>query len=253
MNFLYPQFFWAMLALAIPVIVHLFNFRRYKTVYFSNNRFLQAIQKKSQSFNRLRHLIVLCCRLLALALLVIAFTQPYIPAEESSAGTSNYAALYLDNSLSMKTKGPNGPLLDEARSQAVELLKSLPENFNVQLVSNNFEGREQRYYTPNEAIQMVDELQPSQAYRTAEEIQSRLAGPWQDVNTEKGKLQVFVLSDFQTSQFEDLQSFDRENWNTHFIRFESANELSNVAIDSVWFDQPVLQPGFDQEVQVQLS
>ncbi|MGB0178389.1 MAG: BatA domain-containing protein, partial [Owenweeksia sp.] len=126
MNFLYPQFFWALFALTIPVIVHLFNFRRYKTIYFSNNRFLQAIQKKSQSFNQLRHLIILCCRLLALALLVIAFTQPYIPAKESGAEQSSYAALYIDNSLSMKTQGPNGPLLDEARGQAVDIIKALP-------------------------------------------------------------------------------------------------------------------------------
>ncbi len=253
MNFLYPQFFWALFALSIPVIVHLFNFRRYKTVYFSNNRFLQAIQKKSQSFNQIRHFIILCCRLLALALLVIAFTQPFIPAAENGVEASGYAALYVDNSLSMKTKGTNGPLLDEARGQAVEILKSLPDNFNIQIVSNGFEGREQRYYSRNEAIQLIDELKPSQAYRTAEEVQSRLAGPWQDINTTKGKLQVFVLSDFQRSQFNDLQSFDQEDWNTHFIRFEAANKTPNVAIDSVWFDHPVLQPGFDQEVQVHLS
>ncbi len=253
MNFLYPQFFWALLALTIPVIVHLFNFRRYKTVYFSNNRFLQAIQKKSQSFNQLRHLIILCCRLLALALLVTAFTQPFLPAQESSGSESQYAAIYIDNSLSMKTRGTEGPLLDQARGQAVELIKSLPENFNIQIVSNHFEGREQRYYTRNEAIEMVDRLSPSQAYRTESEIQSRIAGPWQNINTEKGELQLFLLSDFQRSQFSTLETFDREDWNTRFIRFEAANETPNVAIDSVWFGQPVFQPGFDQEVQIQLS
>ncbi|MGB0177094.1 MAG: CARDB domain-containing protein, partial [Owenweeksia sp.] len=123
----------------------------------------------------------------------------------------------------------------------------------VQIISNGFEGREQRYYSRNEAIQLIDELKPSQAYRTASEIRSRVAGPWEDINTSKGELQVFILSDFQRSQFNDLASFDQEDWNTHFIRFEAANKTPNVAIDSVWFDQPILQPGFDQEVQVHIS
>ncbi|WP_409079684.1 BatA domain-containing protein, partial [Salibacter sp.] len=55
MNFLYPQFLYGLLAIAIPVAIHLFNLKRYKTVYFSNNQFLKSVQQKTQSTSRLKH------------------------------------------------------------------------------------------------------------------------------------------------------------------------------------------------------
>ena len=43
MSFVYPAFLFAASLIAIPVIIHLFNFRRYKTVYFSNVQFLKEV------------------------------------------------------------------------------------------------------------------------------------------------------------------------------------------------------------------
>ena len=78
MSFLYPGFLYALFALAIPVIIHLFNFRRYKKILFTNVRFLTDIQQESKSKNKLRHLLLLLLRLLTLACIIIAFAQPYM-------------------------------------------------------------------------------------------------------------------------------------------------------------------------------
>ena len=54
MNFLYPNFLWALTAIAIPIIIHLFNFRKFKTVYFSNVAFLKNIKEETKSKSQLK-------------------------------------------------------------------------------------------------------------------------------------------------------------------------------------------------------
>ena len=103
MSFLYPTFLWALAALSIPIIIHLFNFRRTTRVYFSTTRFLKQVKEVTTAKRRLKHLLVLASRLLFLFFLVIVFAQPIIPAREQLSGQRNIV-LYLDNSLSMSAQ-----------------------------------------------------------------------------------------------------------------------------------------------------
>ena len=84
MQFIYPQILWALLALAIPVIIHLFHFRRFKKVYFTNVKFLKEIKEEKSTRNKLRNLLVLICRLLAYAFIIFAFAQPFISKNETT-------------------------------------------------------------------------------------------------------------------------------------------------------------------------
>src|SRR5689334_18408547 len=99
MSFLYPTFLWALLALAIPIIIHLFNFRKTTRIYFSNTRFLKQVKESTTAKRRLKHYLILLSRLLFLSLLVIAFAQPIIPAREQ-LGSNRNIILYIDNSFS---------------------------------------------------------------------------------------------------------------------------------------------------------
>ncbi len=83
MNFVYPLFLWALAALAIPIIIHLFYFRRFKKVYFTNVKFLKELKEERASRNRLKHWLVLLARMLAVAFLVLAFAQPYMPKNDT--------------------------------------------------------------------------------------------------------------------------------------------------------------------------
>src|ERR1035438_3666616 len=95
MQFLHSNFLFALSALAIPIIIHLFNFRRYKTVYFSNVTFLKELKEETASQSKLKHLLVLACRLLALAFLVFAFAQPYIPNKKNQLSSGRkFVSIY---------------------------------------------------------------------------------------------------------------------------------------------------------------
>src|SRR6478609_8586650 len=104
MQFLYPGFLFALLTLAIPVVVHLFNFRRYKKVYFSNVQFLREVQEQQASRRNLKERLILAVRMLALAFLVFAFARPFIPGDDAAdAGKQRSVSIFVDNSYSMQT------------------------------------------------------------------------------------------------------------------------------------------------------
>ena len=118
MSFTYPAFLFALSAIAIPIIIHLFNFRKFKTVYFSNVRFLKEVKQETQAKSKLKHLLVLASRILAITFLVLAFSQPFIPAENNKIPVGDKTvSIFIDNSFSMDAINKNGTLLDEAKKR----------------------------------------------------------------------------------------------------------------------------------------
>lgn len=84
MNFLFPTFLFGLSAIAIPIIIHLFNFRKYKKIYFTNVQFLKELKHESDSKSKLKEWIILLLRILAISSLVFAFAQPFILSDKNS-------------------------------------------------------------------------------------------------------------------------------------------------------------------------
>src|SRR3954462_544708 len=111
MYFLYPAFLFALLSLAIPVVIHLFNFRKYKKVYFSNVQFLKELQEQQASRRNLKERLILAARLLAVLFLVLAFAKPFIPHNQAvTVAKQQVVSIFLDNSYSMQTLSKEGSL-----------------------------------------------------------------------------------------------------------------------------------------------
>ena len=66
-----PQILYALLALAIPIIIHLFNFRKHEKVYFSSIRFLEEIKTQNKKKRNIKNLLILISRILALLFLIL--------------------------------------------------------------------------------------------------------------------------------------------------------------------------------------
>jgi len=235
MQFVYPAFLFGLLALAIPVIIHLFNFRRFKTVYFTNVRFLKNIQEETATKNKLKHLLVLITRMLAIAFLVFAFAQPFIPSNQSAKTTSTRAvSIYIDNSFSMEAMQNDEQLLNLAKRKAEEIVNGYTVDDNFQLLTNDLEAKHQRLVSKEEMLQMITQVQPTPEVKPLDEIFKRQRDILNRSDEGTQKL-IYTLSDFQTnaSGFENDTSF-----NINLIPLKS-NEQRNLAIDSVWFAAPV--------------
>ena len=104
MSFLAPLFLAGLAALSVPVIIHLINRERREVVQFPSLMFLQRIPYRSVRRQKLRHVVLLVLRCLALAIVVMAFARPFIrrrgPAQIAGAGARELVVL-VDRSYSM--------------------------------------------------------------------------------------------------------------------------------------------------------
>ena len=132
-----PQILYALLALAIPIIIHLFNFRKHEKVYFSSIRFLEEIKTQNKKKRNIKNLLILLSRIFALLFLILAFAKPYIPNENNSDEKNNIF-IYIDNSFSMNAISEKGRLLDIAKNTANSIISSYPNTSNFHLLTNNF-------------------------------------------------------------------------------------------------------------------
>ncbi|RME11570.1 MAG: hypothetical protein D6816_01935, partial [Bacteroidetes bacterium] len=127
MQFLYPTFLIAALAIAIPVIIHLFYFRRFKKVYFTNVKFLKEVKEETSARQKLRNLLVLLMRCLAVLALVFAFAQPFIPQGTEVKQGDNAISIFVDNSFSMQSLSEDVPLVEKAKQRAREIVNAYRE------------------------------------------------------------------------------------------------------------------------------
>ena len=251
MQFINPLFLFALSALAIPILIHLFNFRKYKKVYFTNVRFLQEIQQETKKQSQLRQLLILLARVLAIASLVIAFAQPYIPASKQQKKISGQRAvsIYLDNSFSMEAIATEGKLIDIAKTKAFEIASAYSPTDLFQLVTNDFEGRHQRLVSLEEFRKLVEEVQVSPPSRTLPEVINRQ----NDILPEAQKINfdAYLVSDFQRTTASLLAAKPDSNISWFLVPL-SAEKRNNLFIDSVYFLSPVHQPGQPVRLRVRI-
>ena len=146
MSFINPYFLFAFLTLSVPVLIHLFNLRRYKKEYFTNVKFLSQIQQETRKQSQLKQLLLLLARMLTVASLVMAFSQPYLRSafQKEKSSSRHTVSIYIDNSFSMENNGPGGRLLESARHKAVEIVTAYKSSDAFQLMTNDLEGRGSR-------------------------------------------------------------------------------------------------------------
>ena len=242
MQFVNPLYLFGLLAIAIPVIIHLFNFRRFRKVYFTNVRFLQELKQQTRKQSQLRHLLILAMRILAIAALVMAFAQPYIPFSESKSklASRNAVSIFVDNSFSMEATGTNGTLLDESKQKAREIVSAYKSTDFFQLLTCDFEGRHQRLITRDEFLSLLEEVKVSPSVHSFSEIVRRQYDLLK--NETSASRNSYIISDFQKSSYNKVDFLQDSSISTYLVPLKSS-VVANLYIDSCWFDQPTQQPG----------
>ena len=235
MQFVYPTFLWALAALAIPIIIHLFYFRRFKRVYFTNVRYLREVKEETSMRSRLRNLLVLAMRLLALAFLVFAFAQPFIPQNTEVKAGRKSVSVFVDNSFSMSALNNEVPLIEKAKQRAREVVSAFGLEDRFQILTNNFEGRHQRLVGQEEALALIDEIEAGPAVRQLSRVTARQKQALATGTAENQAL--YLISDFQQN-ITDLESWEDTTLDLTLVPLQAVRER-NVGIDSAWFEAPV--------------
>ncbi len=237
MRFVFPSFLWALLFVAVPVIIHLVNLRRHQTVYFSNVNFLKRVKKESQKKSKLKQLLILICRIGMIIGLVIGFGKPYIPSANITKQLSNkVVCIYIDNSFSMNAEGEEGKALESAKQRAYSVVDASPPDAKFTILTNDLSEKHFRFYTRQEIKNLIGEVEEGKRLANLTTILSRFENLTGNLlnNTDK---KIFLISDFQ-KHTTDIQNLKPDTLSTYNFVKVSVNSFSNLYIDTCWFETP---------------
>jgi len=251
MKFVNPALLFGLFLIAIPVLIHLFNLRRYKIIYFSNVRFLKEIKEETRKQSRLKHLLVLLMRILAVIFIVFAFAQPYIPNSSNIIITEkDFVSVYVDNSYSMEASGMHGSLLNTAKDKAKEIVSTYRNTDEFQIINNSFSASNKRLLNKEQTSEQISEIDFTYHFRTLSQIIENQLNLVQSKDFKQKFL--YIISDFQKS-FVDLENIRTDtNVKIYFIPV-MAEERYNIYADSCWFDAPVNLIGQNVVLKVRIK
>ncbi len=236
MIFANPIFLWGLLALSIPIAVHLLNFRRYRKVYFSNVDRLREVKSEKRKVRELQRWLVLLLRCLAILFLVLAFAQPTLPSKEGNLQSgATVVSVYVDNSFSMENSGSDGSQLEAAKQKAREIAAAYRPGDRYQLLSNTLGGEEFRWLSREEYLDAVDALEICPASRHLSEVTQRISDFQERNAAGAANRHAYLISDFQTSAT-DISSF----LIPHSTSSYTLVPLEGVAADNLYIDTLVL-------------
>ena len=236
MHFKQPEILYFLFLLIVPILVHLFQLRRFKKEYFTNVRFLKALSIQTRKSSKIKKWLLLACRLLVLIFIILAFAQPFFESKDSK-NASNELYIILDNSFSMQAKGKKGELLKRA---VQELLEETPEKMNFSLLTNS----ENYWNTDIKSIRSaLQNLKYSATPFQVDPVMAKLKA-----HKSAFKKEIIVITDAVGIDYKQLRNSDATDSPIFII--PKAEQKNNVAIDSV-FIHKTLENFY--EISVQLS
>lgn len=219
MHFKHPEVLYALFLLIIPIIVHLFQFRRFQTTYFTNVRFLKEISIQSRKSSTIKKWLLLFTRLLVLAFLILAFAQPYFEAKDA-VGKDNELVVILDNSYSMEAQGEEGALLQRAIQ---DIITEIPEEQKISVLTNNaYYWHTTRKAIENELLQLPYAAQDFQLKNHLDQVALRFP---------KGGVDVVVITD--AGGLKNVTSKDSLTTQPFLVQPKTTLEF-NATVDSVF-------------------
>tara|TARA_B100000902_G_C27311277_1_gene918569 strand:+ start:1266 stop:3281 length:2016 start_codon:yes stop_codon:yes gene_type:complete len=223
MRYQNPEILYALFAIAIPIIIHLLNLQKHKKLYFSSIRFLKEIQQNKKSNLRLKNILILISRILAITFLILAFAKPYISYNNKE---SDNIFIYVDNSFSMDGKNTQGRALDIAKEKARIISQSYNINDNLYLITNDFLPIHEYKYNKETIEEQINNIKTSSNYKNINEIIKY------SKSIKKGTdNHLYIISDIQKStlKFDSIKPY---NTKLHIVPIEY--KINNISIDSCW-------------------
>ena len=206
MAFLNPLVLLGLAAAAIPILIHLFNFRKPRTVDFSSLAFLKELQKSTMRRVRIKQWLLLALRTLAIACLVIAFARPTVQsgwATVFGGQVQTSTALVVDNSLSMTVRDAQGDLMTQAKELASAVAEASEAGDELFVVGTAADvgARPAPFRNAGPALDAVAELEAEAGAGSAGNAVGRAFALLE--GAENLNREVLLVSDLQASTFLD--------------------------------------------------
>ncbi|HEX9794451.1 MAG TPA: BatA and WFA domain-containing protein [Planctomycetota bacterium] len=263
MNFLRPEFLWALPLAAVPILLHLLNRRRYQVVAFGAMEFLRRAVKRTRRRLLLEDLLLLLLRTCAVVFLILALARPGADPESLLAGRPARAeVLLLDGSMSMAHRDQGTSAFERAKEAGAARLDDLEieRGDGAALVLAGARAERLAYGDPGEIRLVLDALDApgSGGARMVEAL--ALARASADGLSSEGaeSVRVTVLTDLQATGF-DLEGAEgaglraiQEAGHGLALVDTGAVRRSNTAVIELLLEPDELSPGAFGEVRARI-
>ncbi|MDX1429598.1 MAG: BatA domain-containing protein, partial [Rhodothermales bacterium] len=258
MTFLNPVVLFGLIAAGIPLVIHLFNFRRPRRVDFSSLVFLKELQQTTMQRVRIKQWLLLLLRTLAIAALVLAFARPAL--EGSIAGAiggdaESAVAVVVDNSMSMTLRDENGVLFEQARDLARELvgLMRAGDQLAVFKTVGASEATAPVWFKTRQAVlDFIDSTEPAFG-RSDLAASIRQAREYVDASGFVNR-EVFVISDLQLSTLGDATlDADAGSVPVRLVQVGSRRATPNASVDAVEVVSQIVEQNQPVNVRATIS
>ena len=226
MQFKHPEFLYALFALLIPIIVHLFQLRKFQKEAFTNVALLKKVSLQTRKSSVIKKWLTLLTRLLLFTAIILAFAQPYT-SKKSSLNTKTETVIYLDNSFSLQAKGAQGELFKRAIQ---DLITEIPEDETISILTNNDLYKNTSVKAIKNDLLQLD-YASNQLHYDAVLLKSKTLFS-KDVNSIK---KLILLSDFQQNKNNFVPKQD-SLIQIHAVQLKPVNS-NNISIDSIYISK----------------
>lgn len=200
MTFLQPLLLAGLPLIALPLVIHLINQRRFQTLRWGAMMFLLAANRMSRGFAKLRQWLIMLFRMLAIAALIFAVSRPLASGwlGLAAGGRADTTLILLDRSPSMQQRGSGSAAskLETGRQQLVQTLKLLRSSRWVLIESTSNVARD---LESPEALLSLTETEPTSA---AADLPAMLQSAHDYIQANKsGHTEVWICSDIRANDW----------------------------------------------------
>ena len=245
MKYQNPQILYFLFALAIPIIIHLFNLRKDKIVYFSDVKFLYQIFTSKKNKKKLYKIILLISRLFAISSVIIAFSQPYISSNIKLDNKN--IIVYIDNSFSTEDITEDGRKLDIFKQKSIEIIENSKNNAKFWILTNSFSSNENLMKNKERSIEYIQEIKSINIERNKKEVVEKS----KTLTNEKSTL--FIISDFQKTSTNLYDMSTNDSLINIIFVYTTGGYSENISIDTSYIESPISLIGNTTEIITEIT
>jgi hypothetical protein len=241
MSFEHPTYLYALLAIAVVIIIHLLNLQKFKKVHFSNIKILKELVEEQRKKTKFQQWFLMLLRSLIVGFLVLAFAQ-WFPDSKTKL-QSDVLSIFIDNSTSSVRKLGEPTILELQKKYAKDLIENVGAK-KIQLLTNDqFKGKYNRPISPKQALNRLKSIQPTNYRKQLDEVVQKLT------ISDTTQKSIFLFSDFQSNQHQKKIA-TKENV---FLGNFSAVQKDNIAIENITYLSPIIRFGKKVDLLVDIK
>jgi len=201
MDFLQPSILFALPLIGLPLLIHLINQRRHRTIHWAATMFLLQARRMARGMARLRYWLIMLARMLAVAGLIFAVARPMAAGwlGFTAGGAPELTIVLLDRSASMEWTDPVTGM--SRRVSALQKLSELLARFESDTRIVLFDSASQGHHELTDAAALLSLPETEPTHASADIPRLLQAAADYIVSNRSGRTDIWLCTDLQRNDW----------------------------------------------------